>query len=80
MNERKLEEKELLTVEEAIMLFNLSRGKFRRLIREVKLSFVIAYGKLQRFIVREELIRYLNNGEQENLINAKFKNQKRLEA
>jgi hypothetical protein len=41
---------------------------------------VIAYGKLQRFIVREELIRYLNNGEQENLINAKFKNKKRLEA
>ena len=80
MDERKLEEKELLTVEEAITLFNLSRGKFKRLIREVELSFVIAYGKLQRFIVREELIRYLNNGEQENLINAKFKNKKRLEA
>lgn len=35
MDERKLEEKELLTVGEAVMLFNLSRGKFRRLIREV---------------------------------------------
>ena len=79
MDECKLEEKELLTVDEAIMLFNLSRGKFRRLIREVELSFVIAYGKQQRFIIREELIRYLSNGEQENLINAKFKNQKRLE-
>jgi hypothetical protein len=33
MDERKLKEKELLTVEEAITLFNLSRGKFRRLIR-----------------------------------------------
>ena len=27
MDERKLEEKELLTVDEAIKLFNLSRGK-----------------------------------------------------
>ncbi|WP_019002613.1 helix-turn-helix domain-containing protein [Succinimonas amylolytica] len=79
MEERKLEEKELLTVEEAITLFNLSRGKFKRLIREVELSFVLPYGK-QRFIVREELIRYLSNGEQENLINAKFKTKKRLEA
>ena len=59
MDERKLEEKELLTVEETIKLFNLSRGKFKRLIREVELSFVIAYGKQQRFIIREELIRYL---------------------
>lgn len=45
MDERKLEEKELLTVDEAVMLFNLRREKFRRLIREVELSFVIAYGK-----------------------------------
>ena len=80
MEERKLEEKELLTVDEAIKLFNLSRGKFKRLIREVELSFVVPYGKQQRFIIREELIRYLSKGEQENLINAKFKNQKRLEA
>ena len=79
MEERKLEEKELLTVEEAIKLFNLSRGKFQRLIREVELSLVLPYGKQQRFIVREELIRYLSNGEQENLINAKFKTKKRLE-
>ena len=69
MNERKLEEKELLTVEEAITLFNLSRGKFKRLIREVERSFVVPYGKQQRFIIREKLIRYLSNGEQENLIN-----------
>ena len=54
--------------------------KFKRLIREVELSFVVPYGKQQRFIIREELIRYLSNGEQENLINAKFKNKKRLEA
>lgn len=65
MDERKLEEKEVFTVDEAVMLFNLSREKFRRLIREVELSFVIAYGKQQRFIIREELIRYLSNGEQE---------------
>lgn len=65
MDERKLEEKEVFTVDEAVMLFNLSREKFRRLIREVELSFVIAYGKKQRFIIREELIRYLSNGEQE---------------
>ena len=72
MEERKLEEKELLTVEEAIMLFNLSRGKFKRLIREVELSFVVPYGKQQRFIIREELMRYLSNDEQENLINTTF--------
>ena len=52
MEERKLEEKELLTVDEAIMLFNLSRGKFKRLIREFELSFVVPYGKQQRFIIR----------------------------
>ena len=80
MEERKLEEKELLTVDEAITQVTLSRGKFKRLIREVELSFVVPYGKQQRFIIREELIRYLSKGEQENLINAKFKNQKRLEA
>ena len=80
MEERKLEEKELLTVEEAITLFNLSRGKFKRLIREVEFSFVVPYGKQQRFTIREELIRYISNDEQENLINAKFKNKKRLEA
>ena len=80
MKPANLEEKELLTVEEAITLFNLSRGKFKRLIREVELSFVVPYGKQQRFIIREELIRYLSKGEQENLINAKFKNQKRLKA
>ena len=59
MDERKLEEKELLTVEEAIMLFNLSRGKFKRRIRKVELSFVVPYGKQQCFIIREKLIRYL---------------------
>ena len=80
MEERKLEEKELLTVEEAIKLFNLSRGKFKRLIREVEFSFVVPYGKQQRFIIREVLIRYISNDEQENLINAKFKTKKRLEA
>ena len=34
MDERKLEEKELLTVDEAIKLFNLSRGKFKRPLRK----------------------------------------------
>lgn len=55
MEERKLEEKELLTVDEAVMLFNLSRGKFKRLIRKVELSFVVPYGKQQRFIIRRRL-------------------------
>ena len=55
MDERKLEEKELLTVDEAIKLFNLSRGKFKRLIRKVELSFVVPYGKQQRFIIRRRL-------------------------
>ncbi len=55
MDERKLEEKELLTVDEAVMLFNLSRGKFKRLIRKVELSFVVPYGKQQRFIIRRRL-------------------------
>ena len=76
-----LEEKELLTVEEAIKLFNLSRVKFQRLIREVELSFVVHYGRQQRFIVREELMKYLCNGKQEELANAKNgRTKKRLEA
>ena len=76
-----LEEKELLTVEEAIKLFNLSRIKFRHLIRNEKLSFVVHYGRQQRFIVREELMKYLSNGKQEELANAKNdRTKKRLEA
>ena len=58
MEERKLEEKELLTVEEAIMLFNLSRGKFKRLIREVELSFVVPYGKQQRSLRKAAALHY----------------------
>lgn len=81
MKPANLEEKELLTVEEAITLFNLSRGKFQRLIREVELSFVVHYGRQQRFIVREELMKYLCNGKQEELANAKNgRTKKRLEA
>ena len=53
MEERKLEEKELLTVEEAIMLFNLSRGKFKRLIREVELSFVVCKSQLKNVDFRQ---------------------------
>ena len=81
MKPANLEEKELLTVEEAITLFNLSRGKFKHLIREVELSFVVHYGRQQRFIVREELMKYLSNGKQEELANAKNgRTKKRLEA
>ena len=81
MKPANLEEKELLTVEEAIKLFNLSRIKFRHLIRKEKLSSVVQYGRQQRFIVREELMKYLSNGKQEELANAKNgRTKKRLEA
>mgnify|MGYP006873214764 CR=1 FL=1 len=76
-----LEEKELLTVEEAIKLVNLRRIKFKTLIRKEKLSFVVHYGGQQRFILREELMKYLSNGKQEELANAKNgRTKKRLEA
>jgi len=53
-----LAEKETLTVEEAISLFDLSRRKFRRLIETKEPCFMALYGS-RRLVIRTELERWL---------------------
>lgn len=69
-----LAEKETLTVEEAISLFNLSRRKFRRLIESTEPSFMALYGS-RRLIIRTELERWLKKqpSEKEALKNGTYR-------
>jgi len=71
-----LAEKDFLNQEEAIELFNLSRRKFYRLIREEKqLNFIALYGS-RRLVIRVEFEKYLkaNPEIKEGLKNASRKN------
>lgn len=71
-----LSEKDFLNPEEAIELFNLSRRKFYRLIREEKqLNFIALYGS-RRLVIRGEFEKYLeaNPKIKEGLKNASRKN------
>lgn len=71
-----LSEKDFLNPEEAIELFNLSRRKFYRLIKEEKqLSFIALYGS-RRLVIRGEFEKYLeaNLKIKEGLKNASRKN------
>ena len=71
-----LAEKDFLNPEEAIELFNLSRRKFYRLIKEEKqLGFIALYGS-RRLVIRKEFEKYLdgNPEEREALKNGSRKN------
>ena len=69
-----LAEKETLTVEEAISLFDLSRRKFRRLIESAEPCFMAFYGS-RRLVIRTELERWLKHhpAERENLKNGTYR-------
>ena len=69
-----LAEKETLTVEEAISLFNLSRRKFRRLIETTEPCFMALYGS-RRLVIRTELERWLKHhpAEKEELKNGTYR-------
>lgn len=71
-----LAEKDFLNPEETIELFNLSRRKFYRLIKEEKqLNFIALYGS-RRLVIRGEFEKYLeaNPEIKEGLKNASRKN------
>lgn len=71
-----LAEKDFLNPEETIELFNLSRRKFYRLIKEEKkLNFIALYGS-RRLVIRGEFEKYLeaNTEVKEGLKNASRKN------
>ncbi|MGN0609876.1 MAG: DNA-binding protein [Oscillospiraceae bacterium] len=68
-----LEEKDLLTVLEAIELFGLSRRKMLLLTKEENLPFIAKF-KGRKLVIKDEFIRYLENSEiKENLKNARTK-------
>ena len=61
MRRPRIEEKETLTVEEAISLFGLSRRKFWKLMKNMDtIPFLAMYGS-RRLIIRSELKLWLKN-------------------
>ena len=61
MRRPRIEEKETLTVEEAISLFGLSRRKFWKLMKGMDMiPFLAMYGS-RRLIIRSELELWLQN-------------------
>lgn len=61
MRRPRIEEKETLTVEEAISLFGLSRRKFWKLMQNMDtIPFLAMYGS-RRLIIRSELELWLKN-------------------
>ena len=69
-----LAEKETLTVEDAISLFNLSRRKFRRLIESTEPCFMALYSS-RWLVIRTELERWLkyHPAEKEALKNGTYR-------
>ena len=68
-----MEEKDFLTVLEAIELFGLSRRKMLLLTKEENLPFIAKF-KGRKLVIKDEFIRYLENSEiKENLKNARTK-------
>ena len=75
MRRPRIEEKETLTVEEAISLFGLSRRKFWKLMKNMDtIPFLAMYGS-RRLIIRSELELWLKNHpyEKEALKNGKYR-------
>ena len=54
-----LQDKDVVTVEEAINLFSLSRRKFYALIKEDGLDFLVRYYGNRKLIIREAFAKYL---------------------
>lgn len=73
MSKPALEEKELLTQEEAIQFFQLSRRRWNKFIRDgPKKTFIVMY-KNRRFIMREALLQFFkdNPAVKERLVNGR---------
>ena len=59
MKKTAIDEKDILNQEETIVLFELSRRKFYKLLKEGKdIPFIAMYGS-RRLILRTEFIKYL---------------------
>ncbi|MCR5100352.1 MAG: DNA-binding protein [Butyrivibrio sp.] len=56
----KTEDKEILTVDESISHFRLSRRKFASLLQKDNNSFVVKYFNGRRLIIKNELEKYVN--------------------
>ena len=54
-----VQEKELITVEEAISYYNLIVVRFRKLVKEDGLSFTVRYFGNRTLLIRKELEKYL---------------------
>ena len=54
-----MQDKDVLTVQEAVEHFNLSRRKFYALLEEDGLPFVAFYYNRRRLILRSEFTKYL---------------------
>ena len=54
-----LKDKDVLTVQEAVEYFELSRRKFYALLKEERLPFVAFYYNKRRLILRAEFVKYL---------------------
>ncbi|EOS48189.1 helix-turn-helix domain-containing protein [Lachnospiraceae bacterium JLR.KK009] len=54
-----LQDKDVLTVQEAVEHFKLSRRKFYALLKEEGLPFVAFYFNGRRLILRSEFVKYL---------------------
>lgn len=54
-----LKDKDVLTVQEAVEYFELSRRKFYALLKEERLPFVAFYYNKRRLILRAEFVMYL---------------------
>ena len=54
-----VQEKELITVEEAMSYYNLIVVRFRKLVKEENLSFTVRYYGKRTLLIRKELEKYL---------------------
>ena len=54
-----VQEKELITVEEAMSYYNLIAVRFRKLVKEDNLSFTVRYFGNRTLLIRKELEKYL---------------------
>lgn len=79
MNKELIEGKDFLTVIETAELYNLSRRKLFRLVKQENLPFMAMYGT-RKLIIKDEFIKYLQKpGVKEGLANGKPRTKKRFE-
>lgn len=79
MNKELIEGKDFLTVIETAELYNLSRRKMFRLVKQENLPFMAMYGT-RKLIIKDEFIKYLQKpGIKEGLANGKPRTKKRFE-